>query len=264
MYEPKIIGFLCNWCSYRGADTAGMARMKYPPNVKIIRVPCSGRISPELVLRTFREGADGVMVLGCHIGDCHYSTGNHRTAKRMPVLKKLLEYTGIEPERLYINWVSAAEGEKFATVIKEFTETDQRPAALCGGDEMTDRLTSLREAIEKILPEVDGVLALQTRAGRDCCPYLFTKEHPEELANLAIWPKEPVPDTLKIIQKAHPDAKLAIVCRGCEERGIVEMFKHAQLNLDNVTLIGLQCDARRSRVLPLRQAFHRPCQDDGW
>jgi coenzyme F420-reducing hydrogenase delta subunit len=90
--------------------------------VKIIRVPCSGRISPELVLRTFREGADGVMVLGCHIGDCHYSTGNHRTAKRMPVLKNLLEYAGIESERLYINWVSAAEGEKFATVIKDFTE----------------------------------------------------------------------------------------------------------------------------------------------
>jgi len=120
--EPKIIGFLCNWCSYRGADGAGMARLKYPPNVKIIRVPCSGRISPELVLRTFREGADGVMVLGCHIGDCHYSTGNHRTAKRMPVLKKLLEYSGIEPQRLYVNWVSAAEGEKFANIIHEFTE----------------------------------------------------------------------------------------------------------------------------------------------
>ena len=100
-----------------------MARLKYPTNVKIIRVPCSGRISPELVLRTFREGADGVMVLGCHIGDCHYSTGNHRTAKRMPVLKKLLEYNGIEPERLTVDWVSAAEGEKFATVIKDFTET---------------------------------------------------------------------------------------------------------------------------------------------
>lgn len=122
MTEPKIIGFLCNWCSYRGADGAGMARLKYPPNVKIIRVPCSGRISPELVLRTFREGADGVMVLGCHIGDCHYSTGNHRTAKRMPVLKKLLEYSGIDPERLYINWVSAAEGERFATIIRDFTE----------------------------------------------------------------------------------------------------------------------------------------------
>jgi F420-non-reducing hydrogenase iron-sulfur subunit len=123
MTEPKIIGFLCNWCSYRGADGAGMARLKYPPNVKIIRVPCSGRVSPELVLRAFRAGADGVMVLGCHVGDCHYGTGNHRTAKRMPILKKLLEYTGIEPQRLYINWVSAAEGEKFASVVRDFTET---------------------------------------------------------------------------------------------------------------------------------------------
>ena len=123
MYEPKIIGFLCNWCSYRGADTAGMARMKYPTNMKVIRVPCSGRVSPELVLRAFREGADGVMVLGCHIGDCHYSTGNHRTAKRMPILKKVLEYNGIEPQRLMVNWASAAEGERFANIVTEFTET---------------------------------------------------------------------------------------------------------------------------------------------
>ncbi len=122
MTEPKIIGFLCNWCSYRGADGAGMARLKYPPNVKIVRVPCSGRISPELVLRTFREGADGVMVLGCHIGDCHYTSGNHRTAKRMAVLKKLLEYSGIAPERLHVNWASAAEGERFANIVREFTE----------------------------------------------------------------------------------------------------------------------------------------------
>lgn len=123
MYEPKIIGFLCSWCSYRGADMAGMARLKYPPSVKIIRVPCSGRISPELVLRTFREGADGVLVLGCHIGDCHYTGGNHRTAKRMALLRKVLEYTGLEPERLRVDWVSAAEGERFATLVHDFTET---------------------------------------------------------------------------------------------------------------------------------------------
>ena len=195
MYEPKIIGFLCNWCSYRGADTAGMARMKYPPNVKIIRVPCSGRISPELVLRTFREGADGVMVLGCHIGDCHYSTGNHRTAKRMPVLKKLLEYTGIDPDRLNINWVSAAEGEKFTTVIKDFTEKIRAPAALCGDDEMTDRLNSLRETIEKYCRMLKVCLHCEGGPGGIVSPYLFNKEHPEELAKLSIWPKEPVPDT---------------------------------------------------------------------
>lgn len=122
MYEPRIIGFLCNWCSYRGADMAGMARMKYPPNAKIIRVPCSGRVSPELVLRTFRGGADGVLVLGCHIGDCHYTSGNHRTAKRLTVLKKLLEYTGLDTERLRVDWVSAAEGEKFADIVSDFIE----------------------------------------------------------------------------------------------------------------------------------------------
>jgi ferredoxin len=107
---------------------------------------------------------------------------------------------------------------------------------------MTDRLTSLRETIQKVLPDVEGVLALRVGPGGITAPYLFSKERPEELDKLAIWPKEPVPDTLKIILRAHPDAKLAIVCRGCEERGIVEMFKHSQLNLDNVTLIGLQCE----------------------
>jgi coenzyme F420-reducing hydrogenase delta subunit len=124
-YEPKIIGFLCNWCSYAGADLAGTSRLKYPPNLKIIRVPCSGRVSPELIIRTFREGADGVMMLGCHIGDCHYSTGNHRTARRMPVLKALLEFTGIEPERFLANlakWVSASEGGLFVETVQAFTE----------------------------------------------------------------------------------------------------------------------------------------------
>ena len=121
-YEPKIIGFLCNWCSYAGADLAGTTRLKYPANLKIIRVPCSGRVSPELILRTFKEGADGVMMLGCHIGDCHYSTGNHRTARRMPVLKKLLEFTGIEPERFLAKWIAASEGGLLAETVEAFTE----------------------------------------------------------------------------------------------------------------------------------------------
>jgi F420-non-reducing hydrogenase iron-sulfur subunit len=120
-YEPKIIGFLCNWCSYAGADLAGSSRLKYPANVKIIRVPCSGRISPELVIRTFQEGADGVMVLGCHIGDCHYVTGNHRAARRMPVLAALLAFTGIEPERFLVKWISSSEGELLARTVREFT-----------------------------------------------------------------------------------------------------------------------------------------------
>lgn len=123
MYEPKIISYLCTYCSYPGADLAGISRIKYPPHINIIRVLCSGRVSPELILRTFREGADGVLVGGCHFGDCHFINGNHRTAKRIPLLKKILEYAGIEPQRLRLEWVSAAEGERFAEVVREFTET---------------------------------------------------------------------------------------------------------------------------------------------
>jgi len=122
MFEPKIIAYLCTWCSYTGADSAGIARLKYPSNLRAVRVPCSGRVSPELIMRTFDQGADGVLVLGCHIGECHYDTGNHRTAKRVPVLQALMTFAGLEPERLRLDWVSASEGERFARIVNEFTE----------------------------------------------------------------------------------------------------------------------------------------------
>jgi len=118
-WEPKIIGFLCYWCSYTGADGAGTARMKYAPNVDIIKLMCSGRIDPELITTAFSNGADGVLVAGCHIGDCHYMTGNHKTMARMPLLKKIFDELGIEPERFRHEWISAAEGAKFAKVVSE-------------------------------------------------------------------------------------------------------------------------------------------------
>ena len=121
-WEPRIVGFLCFWCSYTGADSAGTARMKYAPNVDIIKVMCSGRIDPELITMAFARGADGVMVLGCHIGDCHYVSGNHKTMVRMPLLRRILEGSGIEPERFRHEWVSAAEGEKFSKLVTEMTE----------------------------------------------------------------------------------------------------------------------------------------------
>jgi F420-non-reducing hydrogenase iron-sulfur subunit len=122
-FEPKIVGFLCNWCSYRGADLAGTARIKYAPNVRVIRVMCSARVEPTFILKAFQSGADGVLVLGCHPGDCHYSEGNYKTMRRLPLLKKLLAQMGIEPDRLRLDWVSASEGDKFATVVNEITET---------------------------------------------------------------------------------------------------------------------------------------------
>ena len=121
-WEPRIVGFLCYWCSYTGADGAGTARIQYAPNVDIIKVMCSGRIDPELVSTAFAHGADGVMVCGCHIGDCHYINGNHKTMARMPLLKRLLADLGIEPKRFRHEWVSAAEGQKFAQLVTEMTE----------------------------------------------------------------------------------------------------------------------------------------------
>ncbi len=118
-YEPKIIGFLCNWCSYTGADLAGTARIKYPANLKIVRVMCSGRMEPAMVLKAFAEGADGVLVGGCHPGDCHYMEGNYKALRRAPLLEALLEQFGIDRRRFRLEWISASEGSRLADIVKE-------------------------------------------------------------------------------------------------------------------------------------------------
>ena len=122
-FEPLIVAFCCNWCSYAGADLAGTSRLAYPANIKIIKVPCSCRVSPNFVLRAFQKGADGVIIAGCHPGDCHYNTGNYYTRRRLKVLMSLLEFFGVEQERLRLDWVSAAEGNKFANVMNDFANT---------------------------------------------------------------------------------------------------------------------------------------------
>ncbi len=121
-FEPKILAFCCNWCAYAGADLAGVSRFQMPTDVRVIRVMCSGRVPPELIIRALANGLDGVMVLGCHPGECHYSEGNYLTRRRAHVLKRLLDYIGIEPERFQLRWVSAAEGAKFSAVVKETTD----------------------------------------------------------------------------------------------------------------------------------------------
>lgn len=121
-FEPKILGLLCNWCSYTGADLAGMARLKYPPNLMSVRVMCSGRVDPGFILDALRAGADGVLVCGCHPGDCHYVEGNYKCLRRIPLTKRLLADFGVNPERLRLEWVSASEGARFQAVVTEFTE----------------------------------------------------------------------------------------------------------------------------------------------
>ncbi|MEA2085761.1 MAG: hydrogenase iron-sulfur subunit [Chloroflexota bacterium] len=121
-WEPKIIAFLCNWCSYAGADLAGTSRIQYPPNIRVIRVPCSGRINPFFIIASLQHGVDGVVVCGCHPGECHYLTGNYSARRKFALLKDLLEYAGLEEGRVQFSWVSASEGARFARVISEVTE----------------------------------------------------------------------------------------------------------------------------------------------
>jgi F420-non-reducing hydrogenase iron-sulfur subunit len=121
-FSPTIVAFLCNWCAYTGADLAGTSRMRYAPNVRIIRVMCSGRIDPTFLLTAFQQGADGVLVCGCHPGDCHYQTGNYKCLRRFKLMEKYIAQMGIEPERLKLEWISASEGKQFAELVNEMTK----------------------------------------------------------------------------------------------------------------------------------------------
>ena len=121
-FEPRIVGFLCNWCSYAGADMAGTSRITYPHNIRIIRVPCSGRVDPLLIVKSFQLGADGVLVAGCHPGDCHYTEGNFYARRRFAILRPFLDYLGIEKDRFWVEWVSASEGKRWSQVVASFTE----------------------------------------------------------------------------------------------------------------------------------------------
>jgi F420-non-reducing hydrogenase iron-sulfur subunit len=120
-WQPKILTFACNWCSYAGADLAGVSRFQYPPSIRILRVMCSGRVHPDMILEGFAHGADAVLVTGCHIGDCHYITGNQYTKSRMAMLPQMLEAIGVDPRRFKLDWVSASEGKRFSELIKSFT-----------------------------------------------------------------------------------------------------------------------------------------------
>jgi len=148
-FEPRIVGFLCNWCGYAGADLAGVSRITYPTNIRIVRLMCSGRVDPVFVLETLAQGADGVFVIGCHPpADCHYVEGNLQAERKIKMLKKLLARTGLEPERLRLDWVSASEGGRFAELVKEFTDQIKAlgPSPLAGEKSDPNILTDVLAA----------------------------------------------------------------------------------------------------------------------
>ncbi|MBN2218525.1 MAG: hydrogenase iron-sulfur subunit [Pirellulales bacterium] len=160
-FEPKIVGFMCNWCSYRAADLAGSARIKYPPNVRIIRLMCSGRIDPAFVLKALSLGADGVMLAGCHPGECHYVDQNYKAMRRYYMLKHTLKSLGIEPERVQLVWASAAEGQHLAEAIEKLVADVKKLGPLRWPSNWKDNEDRL-EALESIVKEHEEALEVES------------------------------------------------------------------------------------------------------
>ena len=279
MYEPKIIGYLCTWCSYTGADTAGTARLKYPSNLRVVRVPCSGRVSPELIMRTFDQGAEGVLVLGCHIGECHYDTGNHRAAKRLPILQKLMEFAGLEPERLRLDWVSASEGDRFARIVNEFTEA-VRAQGPCQWTMISRRLPVIRHPLSAI-SELDSALggqparitdhgslftdSIRAKArellstgqvecviGYEVGPRGRTRPafvyQPDDVERL-VWNRACthnltayLREKLYATKPGTPRKRVAVVVKPCDSRAINVLLAEQQFLREQVHVIGLACE----------------------
>ena len=261
--ELRIVGFLCNWCSYGGADTAGVARAGQPTDLRVIRVPCSGRVDPLFVVRALLDGADGVLVSGCHPRDCHYTSGNFYARRRLEVLKHFLPILGIEPGRFEYVWVSASEGQKWQTVVTRFTEqihglgpasrvddaapllkvaeaalTPLRPLATGQGA----ALAELKEKIKQALPELDCVLGW--RHGHDTAhavPHFMRS--PEDVDKL-IWGPLNVQNLAVYLPPllSKGKGKVGIVVKGCDSRSVVELLQEKLIQRQDVTIFSLPCE----------------------
>ncbi len=275
MYEPKIIAFLCTWCSYTGADSAGIARLKSPANIRAIRVPCSGRVSPEIIMRTLDQGADGVLVLGCHIGECHYDSGNHRTAKRVPIVQALMEFAGLEPERLHLDWVSASEGERFARIANEFvdgvralgpvrwrvTSSEWRTVhqQLLPSDEPVEytaldcagKTETIRAKVNQLLASGQVGCAIGYEVGprgRTRPAFIYRPEEAERLVwnpdcthNLTTYLR----DKLHPVKGKEPSKSVAVIVKPCDSRAINVLVAENAFERQQVHAIGVVCEGIR-------------------
>ncbi len=271
-FEPQIVGFLCNWCSYAGADLAGTSRLNYPANIRIVRVPCSGRVDPLFVARALKEGADGVLVLGCHPGDCHYSDGNYYARRRFAVMQELLFFLGYERGRVRLDWVSASEGAKFARVVAEFTDQVRQlgpwaPAAsieecctptcsttslpriadAAGTDGSTDALAvltaQLRELAAGLLAEgrVDQVLGWEQGTVR-VRPLLARTV--DQAQRLEVDPAAGL--NLVTYLRTQVGRRTAVVVRPAEARALNVLLAEGQVRRNDLFLIGLGTDGPAS------------------
>jgi coenzyme F420-reducing hydrogenase delta subunit/ferredoxin len=266
-FEPQIVGFLCNWCSYAGADLAGTSRLSYPANIRIVRVPCSGRVDPLFVARALKEGADGVLVLGCHPGDCHYSDGNYYARRRFAVMQELLFFLGYERGRVRLDWVSASEGAKFARVVTEFTEqvrqlgpwapsahidfdatpteawrtppSGTRPAPGTSPGDLTALTAQLRQLATGLLAEgrVDQVLGWESGSVR--VRPLFARTA-EQAQRLVVDPTAGL--NIVTYLRTQPGRCTAVVVRPAEARALNLLLTEGQVRRDDLFLIGLGTD----------------------
>lgn len=259
--ELRIIGFLCNWCSYGGADTAGVARASQPTDLRIIRVPCSGRVDPLFVVRALLDGADGVLVSGCHPRDCHYTAGNFYARRRLEVLKHFLPVLGIDPRRFEYVWVSSSEGQKWKTVVTTFTEQihelgpaprieDAAPLLAVAENTLTPlrelgaglkaHIDELKDAIKKRLPDLECVLGWTEGHDAAHAVPLFMRTAAD--VDRLIWGPLSV-QNLSVYLPYFKGKKVGIVVKGCDARSVVEMFQENLVHREDVTIFSMPCES---------------------
>jgi len=263
-FEPKMVAFVCNWCTYLGADLAGTTRLEYPPNVRIIRLPCTGRIDFNLIIKAFEIGADSVLVSGCHPGDCHYTSGNYHARRRWILFRELLQTLGFDLERIHFTWISAAEGHKWQQVVKEITEKTRKlgpytdlyqisgnsaspfPLPIRGGGSNTvplptwggEGVGALRETCRRLLAEekVKVVIGYGKRG-----PVFVTR--PEDVEQL-VWNSQCLTNLTVYLKRKEIRAlgRPAIVVKGCDERALVVLEKESQIDRKEMRVIGVVCE----------------------
>ncbi len=254
-FEPRIVAYVCNWCTYLGADLAGTARLEYPPNVRIIRLPCTGRIDTNLVVKAFEIGADAVLVSGCHPGDCHYTAGNYHARRRWMLFRELLEVLGFDMRRLHFTWISAAEGKRFQQVVSEITEKTRElgpyrpheaapapvepltPLPAAARREFPEAEAALRETARKLLAE--GTVKVVIGHGANG-PVFITR--PEDTGRL-MWNEHSLANLTAYLKRREVRAlgKAAVVVKGCDERALVILEQESQLQRGDVHTIGMAC-----------------------
>ena len=255
-FEPKIVAYVCNWCTYLGADLAGTARLEYPPNVRIIRLPCTGRIDFNLIIKALEVGADGVLVSGCHPGDCHYTAGNYHARRRWILFRELLDTLGIDLRRIQFTWISAAEGRKWQQVVTEFTEQTRKlgpykelyatgefadvpaPETLLNGTKSFAVENELREVCRKLLAE--GTVKVVIGYGAHGPVVVIRPEETERL----VWNNQCFSNLTAYLKRKEIKSlgKAAVIVKPCDEKSLVELEKESQFQRKDAHVIGMACE----------------------